>query len=86
VEANLEGHKFKDVCEVERAVTRWLVTQDTDCCQQELGSSYGDMTSVSNVADTVWTSVQLNPDMVCTSVQLNPDTVWTSVQLNPNCY
>jgi hypothetical protein len=36
-EANLEGHKLKDGCEVERVVTQWLITWDTGLCQQGVG-------------------------------------------------
>ena len=31
---NLAIHRFRDVCKVEKVVTCWLVTQDTDFHQQ----------------------------------------------------
>jgi hypothetical protein len=33
---NLGGHNFKDNRELETAVTRWLVTEETDLYQQEI--------------------------------------------------
>jgi hypothetical protein len=48
---NLGGHKFKDDCEVETAVTPWLIVEDT-----ERQKPTHDMINARVVGRTVWKS------------------------------
>jgi hypothetical protein len=60
---NLRSHLFKDDCEVDTIVRRWLVTQD----RQQMKSLRHNRVNVSVVVGTMWkssgTAVQLN--MIC---------------------